>query len=272
MDSQAGDVSDRTPLWGKSPLHVPFSSPEVSILAGTTVQALRNDEDIIKGWEWTSPEENHILYPSTLIKIYSFLLFFFYLTASMSPQRAHVGHYYRATCLSLRPALETSTIHRQRERKEIDIEIYTSDRDSHEHFHLGTHDADIPAPTSLHCDVSHALHVAVKPGPDQTTSPEDSTSELSETDSDSESQVEHDTRRLSHSSASSARARLARVVSWSSIVRSQCRWTNEQEKQLLMAEKQLARCQKAWSSEQELWLAYVRLSFLVVLISNCAWK
>jgi hypothetical protein len=156
--------------------------------------------------------------------------------------------------------------------KEIDIEIYTSDRDSHEHFHLGTHDADTPAPTSLHCDVSHALHVAVKPGPDQTTSPEDSTSELSETDSDSESQVEHDTRRLSHSSASSARARLGRVVSWSSIVRSRCRWTNEQEKQLLMAEKQLARCQKAWSSEQELWLAYVRLSFLVVLISNCAWK
>lgn len=143
--------------------------------------------------------------------------------------------------------------------KEIDIEIYTSDRDSTEHFHLGNVNADTLVPISLHCDVSHALHVAVRPSPDQTTSAEDSTSESSEADTDSDSQIEHDTRRLSHSSASSARARLARVVSWASIVRSQCRWTNEQEKQLLMAEKQLARCQKAWSSEQELWLAYVRV-------------
>ncbi|KAJ5390387.1 uncharacterized protein N7496_001455 [Penicillium cataractarum] len=141
--------------------------------------------------------------------------------------------------------------------KEIDIEVYTSDRDSHDHFHLGTLDADTPTPgtASLHCDVSHTLHIAVKPSPDHTTSPEDS-SESSGTDSDSESQFENDHRRPSHGSASSARARLARVVSWASIVRSQCRWTNEQEKQLLMAEKQLARCQKAWSSEQEVWIAY----------------
>lgn len=150
--------------------------------------------------------------------------------------------------------------------KEIDIEIYTSDRDSHEHIHFGTHDADgFPgttfSPQALQCDVSHTLHIAVKPSPDHTTSPEDSLSESSETESDSDSQFDNDIRRPSQSSASfSTRgARLGRVVSWASIVRSRCRWTNEQEKQLLMAEKQLARCQKAWSSEQELWLAYVRV-------------
>lgn len=165
--------------------------------------------------------------------------------------------------------------------KEIDIEIYTSDRDSHEHIHFSTHKAEngigFPNTTttlsrkspSLQCDVSHTLHLAVKPNPDHTTSPEDSLSESSETYSDSESQFDDGIcRRLSHgSSASSSKreARLARVVRWASIVRSRCRWTNEQEKQLLMAEKQLARCQKAWSSEQELWLTYVRV--LVPLIS-----
>ncbi|KAF3387015.1 hypothetical protein F1880_000261 [Penicillium rolfsii] len=149
--------------------------------------------------------------------------------------------------------------------KEIDVEIYTSDRDSHEQIHFGTHDANAFPGTSLSSkslqrDVSHTLHIAVKPSPDHTTRPEDSLSESSETDSDSESQFDDDIRRPSQSGASSSsrEARLARVVSWASIVRSRRRWTNEQEKQLLMAEKQLARCQKAWSSEQELWLAYIQ--------------
>jgi hypothetical protein len=170
--------------------------------------------------------------------------------------------------------------------KEIDIEIYTSDRDSHEHIHFGTYEAEngnefpsttfSPKSASLQCDVSHTLHIAVKPSPDHTTSPEDSLSESSETDSDSESQFDDDIRRQpSHGSSASSSTRggrLARVVSWASIVRSRCRWTNEQEKQLLMAEKQLARCQKAWSSEQELWLTYVRvlisLVFLCVEVDN----
>jgi hypothetical protein len=150
--------------------------------------------------------------------------------------------------------------------KETDTDVSSSGRDSHEHIHFGTHDADISGMTlhPLHCDVSPALHVAVKPSLDPTTRPEDSPDYPDEsgsfaTDSDAESQVEHETRFPSHSSASSARANLARVVSWASIVRSRCRWTKEQEKELLMAEKQLARCQKAWSSEQELWLAYVRV-------------
>lgn len=163
--------------------------------------------------------------------------------------------------------------------KEINIEVSSSGRDQHEQIQLGTHGDDIPGTTSLHCDVSHALHIAVKPSQDQTTRPEDSPDypdESSETDSDVESQFEHehDNRLHSHSGASSARANLARVVSWASIVRSRCRWTKEQENELLMAEKQLARCQKAWSSEQELWLAYVR--FLTVfqgcLVPQCVWK
>jgi hypothetical protein len=158
--------------------------------------------------------------------------------------------------------------------KEIDIEIYTSDRDSHEHIHFGTYEAEsefprTTSPKALQCDVSHTLHIAVKPSPDHTTSPEDSLSESSETESDSESRFENDRRRPLQCSASSSTraARLARVVSWSSIVRSRSRWTNEQEKLLLMAEKQLSRCQKAWSSEQELWLAYVRV--FVPFVVSC---
>lgn len=151
--------------------------------------------------------------------------------------------------------------------KETDTDVSSSGRDSLEHIHFGTHNADIPGPTlqplHSHCDVSPGLHVAVKPGLDHTTRPEDSPDypdgpESFEADSDAESQVEHETRFPPHCSSSSTRASLAHVVRWASIVRSRCRWTKEQERELLMAEKQLARCQKAWSSEQELWLAYVR--------------
>ncbi|KAJ5793941.1 hypothetical protein N7457_000540 [Penicillium paradoxum] len=54
------------------------------------------------------------------------------------------------------------------------------------------------------------------------------------------------------------RDRLVRGVSWASIVRSQCRWTVEQERELVRAQRQLGKCQKAWSSEQEVWLSYVQ--------------
>lgn len=53
------------------------------------------------------------------------------------------------------------------------------------------------------------------------------------------------------------RAQLARAVSWASIIRSRDRWTVEQERELVHAQRQLERCQKAWSSEQEVWLSYV---------------
>ncbi|KAL5364337.1 hypothetical protein BJX96DRAFT_131799 [Aspergillus floccosus] len=62
----------------------------------------------------------------------------------------------------------------------------------------------------------------------------------------------------SSSSSSSSRSRLVRIVSWASIVGDRSRWTMEQERELAIAESQLARCQKAWSSEQELWLAYIK--------------
>ncbi|CAG8148781.1 unnamed protein product [Penicillium nalgiovense] len=54
------------------------------------------------------------------------------------------------------------------------------------------------------------------------------------------------------------RAQLARAVSWASIIRSRDRWTAEQERELVHAQRQLERCQKAWSSEQEVWLSYVQ--------------
>ncbi|KAL2783748.1 hypothetical protein BJX66DRAFT_344669 [Aspergillus keveii] len=47
-----------------------------------------------------------------------------------------------------------------------------------------------------------------------------------------------------------------RLVSWDGVkdrVRTP-RWTAEQERKLVNARAELARCQKAWSSEQELWL------------------
>ncbi|KAE8380995.1 hypothetical protein BDV26DRAFT_256282 [Aspergillus bertholletiae] len=59
------------------------------------------------------------------------------------------------------------------------------------------------------------------------------------------------------SNSSGSRSRLVRVVSWASIVCDRCRWTAEQERELAVAQSELGRCQKAWSSEQELWLSYI---------------
>lgn len=112
--------------------------------------------------------------------------------------------------------------------------------------------AEAPS-TELHCDVSDAVHVAVNQNPDQM---DNSAQNESDTESDSDSISEHQTHQSTEPSSSSAPS-LFRGVSWSSIVRNECRWSTQQEKQLHMAEKQLARCQKAWSSEQELWLGYV---------------
>ncbi|RAL07710.1 uncharacterized protein BO97DRAFT_446681 [Aspergillus homomorphus CBS 101889] len=51
---------------------------------------------------------------------------------------------------------------------------------------------------------------------------------------------------------------VVRVVSWASLVGERCRWTMRQERELAIAELELARCQKAWSSEQELWLDQIK--------------
>ncbi|PYI02251.1 hypothetical protein BO78DRAFT_225275 [Aspergillus sclerotiicarbonarius CBS 121057] len=72
--------------------------------------------------------------------------------------------------------------------------------------------------------------------------------------SPSESDLGHS----SSSSSSSSRSGLVRIVSWASLVGDRCRWTMEQERKLAIARSELARCQKAWSSEQELWLAHIK--------------
>ncbi|KAL4809993.1 hypothetical protein BDV18DRAFT_130081 [Aspergillus unguis] len=53
-----------------------------------------------------------------------------------------------------------------------------------------------------------------------------------------------------------------RLVSWDGVKEeARPRWTMEQEKKLVHARAELARCQKAWSSEQEVWIERVeRLS------------
>ncbi|KAL4980751.1 hypothetical protein BDW66DRAFT_147176 [Aspergillus desertorum] len=49
-----------------------------------------------------------------------------------------------------------------------------------------------------------------------------------------------------------------RIVSWDGVKeQAQSRWTMEQEAKLEHARMELARCQKAWSSEQEVWLQCV---------------
>ncbi|KAF9893135.1 hypothetical protein FE257_012546 [Aspergillus nanangensis] len=68
----------------------------------------------------------------------------------------------------------------------------------------------------------------------------------------------HDTASSSSSSSCSSKTRLVRIVSWANIMGDRTRWTTEQERELAIAESQLARCQKAWSSEQELWLGHIK--------------
>lgn len=48
VDSQAGDVSDQTPLWCESPLHVRFRVWRYRLWLELQVQPLRNHESIIK--------------------------------------------------------------------------------------------------------------------------------------------------------------------------------------------------------------------------------
>ncbi|EAL92262.1 hypothetical protein ACP6JD_007926 [Aspergillus fumigatus] len=55
------------------------------------------------------------------------------------------------------------------------------------------------------------------------------------------------------------RKRLVRIVSFKSIAHNRSRWSSSQERELAIAQHELARCQKAWSSEQELWLEYIKI-------------
>ncbi|KAJ5155904.1 hypothetical protein N7492_008707 [Penicillium capsulatum] len=144
----------------------------------------------------------------------------------------------------------SSTKGKERDADRDDL-AHPSDQDSNPAF--GSN-AEAPS-TTLHCDVSDAVHVAVNPSPEKTNGPRQGhvdTDSESDSDSISEAQIRQTTDPVNSSAPA-----LFRGVSWASIVRTETRWSNQQEKQLLMAEKQLARCQKAWSSEQELWLSYI---------------
>ncbi|KAL6239957.1 hypothetical protein BDW75DRAFT_235791 [Aspergillus navahoensis] len=59
-----------------------------------------------------------------------------------------------------------------------------------------------------------------------------------------------------------------RIVSWDGVKeQARSRWTIEQEAKLEHARAELARCQKAWSSEQEVWLQCVSVLCLSALFS-----
>lgn len=141
--------------------------------------------------------------------------------------------------------------------KEKESELKSPDLAIHEDELFGNQLTGPPG-TMLHYDVSDAVHIAVKQPLDDTTNPD-----VSGPESDSDSESENETYRLSDNSQACAREQFGRVVNWASIVRSQCRWTKKQERQLWIAEKELKRCQKAWSSEQEVWLAYVRFPWFI---------
>ncbi|PYH97355.1 hypothetical protein BO71DRAFT_427112 [Aspergillus ellipticus CBS 707.79] len=112
---------------------------------------------------------------------------------------------------------------------------------------------DLDPPLEVHwsgavqCPDDFALtdaHMAVSP----------SDSDLGHSSSSSSSS----SRSRGSNSSSSSRTGLVRVVSWATLVGGRCRWTMEQERKLATARSELARCQKAWSSEQELWLAHIK--------------
>ncbi|KAI9371872.1 hypothetical protein BJX61DRAFT_543274 [Aspergillus egyptiacus] len=52
--------------------------------------------------------------------------------------------------------------------------------------------------------------------------------------------------------------RRKRLVRWDGVKENVCcRWTPEHEKKLIHAQAELERCQKAWSSEQDIWLEHI---------------
>jgi hypothetical protein len=120
-----------------------------------------------------------------------------------------------------------------------------------------------PRPTAednqsvMHRDVLTPVQIAVKSdAPEHNDTPQSATpvsDNITPADSDSSCEI----RASSSTQARRMRAQIARAVGWASIVRTRCRWTEEQEAELVRAQRQLGRCQKAWSSEQEVWLSYV---------------
>ncbi|KAL4921954.1 hypothetical protein BDW62DRAFT_99268 [Aspergillus aurantiobrunneus] len=78
-----------------------------------------------------------------------------------------------------------------------------------------------------------------------------------ESEAESDEDVDEDVDPLDISVCAAPRQR-KRLVSWDGVKdQARSRWTMEQEKKLLHAQEELARCQKAWSSEQDVWLKCV---------------
>lgn len=117
-------------------------------------------------------------------------------------------------------------------------------------------------PTLLMSDVK-VLHITMKQDRDTGTSAKDSATEIHEADSDSENEYLH---RCPKTTGNHARTRVHRVVNWARLSIPNARWTSTQEQELLNARIQLTRCQKAWSSEQEVWLDYVCLPLVERLL------
>ncbi|KAI9036303.1 uncharacterized protein KD926_002121 [Aspergillus affinis] len=131
-------------------------------------------------------------------------------------------------------------------------------------------------PCSVHCHDEYHLSWGIPPpAPEPELAPlplqnitvvnvkvgDDDPSLFSDSDSDIDMAVnEHDDEDLHDIGigASGSSSRLVRVVSWASILSHRCRWTRRQERDLAIAESELKRCQKAWSSEQEVWLVYIK--------------
>ncbi|GFF36709.1 hypothetical protein IFM46972_04979 [Aspergillus udagawae] len=76
---------------------------------------------------------------------------------------------------------------------------------------------------------------------------------------EAEADAEADAGSSSSHNRNGNRKRLVRIVSFKSIAHDRTRWSSSQERELAIAEHELARCQKAWSSEQELWLEYIKI-------------
>lgn len=112
--------------------------------------------------------------------------------------------------------------------------------------------------TTLNNDTDDAVHLDARDLTDaksSSTFDDDVISDDSELEAESGSGFEHE---HEHASGKSR----VRIITWHlDDSPGGCRWTLEQERELHIALQHLDRCQKAWSSEQEVWLAYVCLSF-----------
>lgn len=122
------------------------------------------------------------------------------------------------------------------------------------------------APLFMHRDAHGPVQVAVKAHADHEIPTPQSTSSAPENIPDPASDSTSENRVHYSSQTRSIQTQLARAVSWASIIRSRDRWTVEQERELVHAQRQLGRCQKAWSSEQEVWLSYVCGNYLFLFL------